>query len=353
MRALVAALVLSLVFAASASAQVESWGSSIGGTEFQQPFPVLELASASAIQVSNSTDSAIVEGHEFLWKDGEAGQLGNGAFADSETPVEATFPAGTVIVAVGEARNTEYAIDSTGQLWSWGEGLSGSLCQGKGVKDVGVPTKVSGITSAVQVEGAGQHVDILLANGTVDECGGIFKKEADATPTPLGFSEIVSITTASDIIGLRADGELFGEGLNEHGELCDGSAEEVGPTVVHIANEVTQASDGADVSKNGQLLYLSHGEMYACGADTEGQLGNDSTVSPVTSAVDTGLRFSRIVSGGYFGLGVREGEVYSWGGNAGDDLGDGHTGKKPQLAPVAVVEGSEVSATADNAESNG
>lgn len=355
--AALAATLLCLGVVSPVSAQVQSWGSSIGGTAFEQPFPVTELSSASSIATGNSTDGAIVEGKVMTWKDGVEGQLGNGAFTDSEMPVEATFPAGTVITQLSRGgRDTEYARTSTGHLFTWGEGLSGTLCLGKGVKDIGVPTEVPGLSEVVEVQAAGQQVAILRANGTVDECGGIFAKESFSTPTQItSFSGIAEISVASDIAGRRANGELFAFGLNTHGELCNGSVEEVGPAVVHLANEVTQVSEGVDVAKNGQVLWLSHGELWGCGADTEAQLGNASTVSPVTTPVDTGLHFSQIASGGNFGLGVYEGEVYSWGANNGGDLGDGYVGstKHPQLEAKPVTEGTGVSAQAENGESNG
>ena len=115
-----------LGLAASASAQVDRWGTyagaHVGDTE-TVPTPIANLKNVIAVDASNMSTYAL-ESNGTVWATGGngRGELGDNSFAESAPEaVQVEFPAGVKIVAIGEAENSGFAIDSTGQGWTWGE----------------------------------------------------------------------------------------------------------------------------------------------------------------------------------------------------------------------------------------
>jgi len=61
------------------------------------------------------------------WGNNRFGQLGDGSTRDALTPLRLTEPPGVRFVKVDSGGATNYAIDSTGRLWSWGLDNVGQL----------------------------------------------------------------------------------------------------------------------------------------------------------------------------------------------------------------------------------
>lgn len=355
-------LVILLFTAASASGQVKRAGSySIAGDRYTQTSPatVSGLEHVVALDASNSASYALESnGTVWAWGDGEDGQLGNGATRDSTKPVQVRFPAGTHIVAIGEAQNNGYAVDSTGQGWAWGLGESASLCHRK--SEAG-PTPIrTGVAEAVAVQGGQNHVLWLLANGTVEGCGSNIDGDLGlgeetngvVTPTPIpGLSDIVQVSAGDhSSAALTASGELFMFGSNDHGQIGVGPEFEnvYTPEQVPLPGPVSEVSAGGCANNNSHTLALVDGEVYGWGADRTGQVGDGAT-SEKYFPVATGLHFSKIVASGQSSLGLDStGEVWAWGSASGGALGNG-TASGEVLAPVLVAAGaSMISATAQN-----
>ncbi len=168
-----------LIATPAAGAQVMRWGTYFGGGGegggFTQPLPTdvpgLEEG-VVALAASNSASYALKDGAVFAFGDGGGDELGDGTEKDATAPVRVSFPAGVSIVAIGEAKDAGFAIDSTGQGWAWGGNGEGELCLGKGApKKVATPLKIPGLTHARAVAGGGNHVVWLMSDGTVEACG--------------------------------------------------------------------------------------------------------------------------------------------------------------------------------------
>jgi alpha-tubulin suppressor-like RCC1 family protein len=161
---------LVLLLATPASAQVYRFGSFGSGEEaVLSPTLVPGLEAATKIDAANAFGLALVNGSVMAYGNNARGELGDGTSEGSATPVPVAFPAGVHVVAIGDANQAGYAVDSTGQGWAWGK-AGDDLCLGKSEADVLKPEKVSGITDAIAVQGGGPHVLWLLANGTVESC---------------------------------------------------------------------------------------------------------------------------------------------------------------------------------------
>jgi alpha-tubulin suppressor-like RCC1 family protein len=365
--ALVAGVMLWPVSSAGALApgSVAHWGSYFGGNPYKQAVPaiVADLSGVVAISASNSSSYALQctggaaacksDGVVWSWGNGDYGQLGNGSTADSPTSaVQVRFPAGVHIVAIGEAKDDGFAIDSTGQAWGWGLNELSSLCLGRGNPGRQLtPAKLPEVSSAKAVSGGQDHVLWLLANGTVAACGtnaegqlGVSSPARSAFPIAVpGLSGIVEISAGNRSSAARdASGQVYMWGSNLNGQIGVSSEAPfiARPTLVSLPGAVAQISCGGDLARNSHTLaLLSDGRLFGWGADAHGQVGDEETEnksSPVQLEWPGVPTFTKIAASGAYSLGLdAAARVWAWGGGA--------------MTPSVVDEGvSEISATAHN-----
>jgi alpha-tubulin suppressor-like RCC1 family protein len=362
---LMSAFVLLLVASTSASAQVYHFGSYGRGEENLFPTPVLEpgLEDATRIDAGNASGFALVGETVMAFGTNEHGQLGDGTTTASQTPVAVDFPSGVHIVAIGEADESGYAIDSTGQGWAWGK-AGDQLCLGKIHADVLTPEKVPGMTKATAVQGGGPHVLWLLSNGTVESCGlnphgelGDGSTESSARPVAVsGLSGVVEVSAGEQSSCARtASGAAYDWGLDEDGQVGNGveEASVVTPFHVPLAGSASKLSCGGSLPDNGHTLALVGSTAYGWGDDEYGQLGDGQKLDKLTptQAVEVGP-LAAIVASGESSLGLTTGgEVEAWGSNRRGALGQGTGTGKEALKPRPVASGAvEISATATDAE---
>jgi alpha-tubulin suppressor-like RCC1 family protein len=354
---------------ASGTAAVH-WGSFFGnGTArndmLVSPTPIALPGKVVQVATSNSTQYALLaNGSVYAWGLGGDGELGNGGTADSYTvPVKVAFPAGVKIASLpidAMPYNTGLAIDSTGQPWGWGDDSAGQLCLGNTSKHT-TPVKIP-LSHVTAMAGAGDHA-LYFANGTLDACGG--NQDGDlgdgssvpsskAVPVEALAGRHIRVLVASyhDSGALLADGHYFDWGYDAQGQLGDGKigVSSSVPVLVHLPLTVTQVVQGGSYSTNGQtLVMLSDGSLRSWGDNQSGQLGNGDTItqaSPIAFDPPTGVAYELLASGASTSYAVStNGDVYSWGGNANGQIGNG--GTHAQLIPVLVESGaSNISATA-------
>jgi alpha-tubulin suppressor-like RCC1 family protein len=337
-----AILLFILAFATSATAAtVSRWGSYLAGfggagpSETQtQPAPA-GLSEVTIIDASNSSSYALrADGSVWAWGNGTVGQLGDGKLASSSTPVRVVFPKGIVIKTIGESKNAGYAIDSAGEAWAWGQGTADCL-QGRVRSE---PVKITGLTNLTEVQGGENHVLWLERDGMVLGCGangvgqlGLGKGVGVAkSPTVItGLKSIVQISAGDRTLEARdSSGQVFMSGENTRGQVGVGSSEAAiwTPMQVPLPEPATSISAGGDLAPNGTNFAMTAKTLYGWGYDGQGQVGDRQT-APRLSPVDTGLHFASVAAGGTFVLGLdKEGNLYSWGRNAGGDLGIGRPG---------------------------
>ena len=368
---------LFLLLAGPASAQVYRWGTEGYNSTRLVPLAVAGLREApTVVDASNASSYALEpDGSEWAWGAAGKGQLGDGnkvvKYADTAVPVD--FPERVKIVAIGEARSSGFAVDSTGQGWAWGEGGSAMFCPGTAGTDntpgIDIPQKVPGITDAVAVQGAETHVLWLLANGTVVGCGdnahgqlGLpqsVKQATKATQVP-GLTHVVELSAGTQhSLARTASGKVYGFGANKEGQLCLGKPANLAQNYVYAPIEIPLPGAASDISgggnnteEDGHSLFLVEGVPYGCGADEEGELGDGSTVIKYTPTVSSGLLtlgLTQVATAGETSVGLSSsGEVYTWGFDIYGDLGNGsETGLS--LSPLPIASGGvEVSATSWN-----
>jgi alpha-tubulin suppressor-like RCC1 family protein len=216
---------------------------------------------------------------------------------DTETsPVTLTLP-GTV-AEVGTSNSTQYALLTNGSLYAWGLGNVGQLGDGSTQNSYTTPVQVQ-FPAGVQIASI----------------------PTDAMPFDTGLA-------------VDTTGHVWGWGDNGYGDLCLGTTTSY-LKPVRLPFSLVSAVAGA----SNHALYDSHGTVYVCGQNVDGDLGDgsmDSTTKPVPVAGLPGYAVTALVAS-YANSGALlvDGDYYDWGYNAAGQLGDGKLGPSSDV-PVAV-----------------
>ena len=105
------------------------------------------------------------DGTVWAWGANDKGQLGNGTFDDSHSPVQVIGLSG--ITAISAGYNFNIALKNDGTVWAWGENTDSQLGDGN-IANRMVPVKVSGLTGVTAIDtGDSQHCLAIKADGTV------------------------------------------------------------------------------------------------------------------------------------------------------------------------------------------
>jgi regulator of chromosome condensation (RCC1) repeat-containing protein len=219
------------------------------------------------------------------WGNNDFGQLGNGWTSNQTgggSPVPVPVVGLTGVTAIAAGGNNAYALRDDGTVWAWGAGSGGQLGNGA-VNDASTPVRVGNLTGVVSIAATG-------ANG----------------------------------YAVRADGTVWAWGSNASGALGTGSSDVQSSVPVQVRS-IAGAKEVAG-GGNGAYVHSADGTVWAWGNNTEGQLGNGSTVAQSTTPVQvSGLTDAVAIAGGrYNGYAVRaDGTVWAWGAGSDGALGGG------------------------------
>ncbi len=223
-----------------------------------------------------------VDGAVWCYGIGTYGELGNGATKNSDQPVQAKIPAGTIITKISAGENHCLALDSDGNVWSWGRNDYNQL----GINNVG---------------------------------------EINANPTKIttlkNIKDIACGTYSSFAIGKA--GEVYSWGLNANGEGGIGSY--TSKITVNRALDITDAID-IKAGKNHTMILRSTGEVYVTGSNLYGELGTGDSTRRVKhfTKVEELKDIVSIATGDSNNIVIgKDGKVRAWGSNIYKELGTG------------------------------
>ena len=281
----------------------------------------------------------------------DRGQLGNGTNTDSYNKLgKVPLPTGVrqfTQISVGFGHSL--ALDSDGNLYSWGRNDCGQL--GYGTTDDNshaTPSKVAmpaGVTEFTRISAGTDYSLALGSDGNLYSWGetvfNALGRNPSTTPAnqpgkvtmPAGVRQFTQISAGyTHSLAMGSDGNLYSWGNNTSGQLGRSTsttpANQPGKVTMPAGvKQFTQISAG-----NGYSLALgSDGNLYSWGDNTNGQLGRTPTSTtpanqPGKVTMPTGVTITQASAphmvSGYFSLALgSDGNLYSWGDNTSGQLG--------------------------------
>lgn len=242
-----------------------------------------------------------------------------------------------------------------GRVYVWGRNTSGQLANGT-LTSSSTPQKVgcygdSGCPKAVKTITNGSSIYILDDTGVVMSSGNnSYGELGDGTFTnrnslvkfllPVGATgKIVDVVSDQSYASVLTDtGQVWSAGLNNQGQLGDGSATNRStatkfqlPVGVKAVSMWSASRGTTDPTFNNTYVIGDDGKVYGAGSNTYGQLGRNPSTTP-TSSVPIALPVfngtilkAKEVQAGY-GTAVilaDNGRIYTIGNNSDGQLGDG------------------------------
>lgn len=341
-------MVRGLIYAASISVLVVSWGSVRADGVPNAPVSASSHVGAGSIAAGRAhTVVAQPDGRVYAWGAGQRGQLGIGGLADRWSPAVVPDLVGIVAVSAGAAHTV--ALSSSGEVYAWGANTFGRLGDGTR-KRRDRPVRVSGLAAVKAIAAGRAHTLALTADGRVFAWGlhgggrlGNGRKGEVLVPRQVpGLTDVVAIAAGdAHSLAVTSDGRLFAWGRNDFSPLGDGTSKDrATPVRVGLQDVVSVAAGGAH-----SLALVRSGAVYSWGRGANGELGTGSTKVASTPKLIGGLAASAISAGRHFsGAITTSGHVVTWGANGSGQLGDGTTRRR--LRPVPVLGTSAVTSLA-------
>lgn len=278
----------------------------------------------------------------YTWGINTNGRLGDNTTSNRSSPVSLVggIPSWK---RVAGGINHSLAIDITGRLYAWGTNTSGQLGDATTSNRSSPVAVADGNTDWIQVAGGENHSLALRSNGLLYGWGSSFSGSGSSYTFPRLV--VGGITNWSQIaagwnhnLGITSTGILYAWGVNVSGCLGDNTTvSKLSPvTVVGGITNWTQVACGFNLS----LAIGNSSRTYAWGANSYGQLGDNTTSSRSSPTIVTGsiTDWNSVTAGTFHSLGLRStGVAYAWGFNGLGQLGDGLTTNRS--SPFIVVGG--------------
>ncbi|GAB2857631.1 hypothetical protein GCM10027277_27560 [Pseudoduganella ginsengisoli] len=270
------------------------------------------------------------------WGFNQNGQLGDGSLVDKTTPVQI----GTIKwsqIAAGKSHSM--GIDKDGALYAWGRNANGQL--GDNTRsDRLVPTKITVLVTGKaltwsSIAAGGSHSMARALDGSLYVWGGNAKSQlGNGATTDLLVPFKLSTGTASwasvaaggtHSLAVQTNGTLWAWGDNSSGQLgvatTNTAVTATAPTQVGTATTWSKIAAGLAHS----LAVRTDGTLWGWGANSNGQVGNGSTVNvgaPVQ--IGTDINWVTVEAGNAHSAALqKDNSVWLWGRNTEGQLGNG------------------------------
>ena len=249
------------------------------------------------------------DGNLWMWGWNSRSQLGDGSTTNSSTPINISILDdeneiyGQTITQVALGYDYSGAIDSTGDLWMWGDNGNGQLGDGTNEK------------SSTPINITDKHGSSLAAK-TIDQ-------------VVLGEYHSAAIDE---------DGDLWVWGANEYGQLGNGSTTS-SSTPINISDDQNlDQFEGKTIEQVALGRYHSAAideddNLWMWGRNNNGQLTNEiegthsSTPINITAQFDNKKIEQVTLGSGHSGAIDSNGDLWMWGNNYYGQLGNGDFGK--------------------------
>lgn len=340
------------------SGALKCWGSRVGdGTTATRRVPtdVTGLASGViAVAVGLSGRCALLIGGALkCWASNSSGAVGDGTTTSRTVPTDVSgLQSG--VTAVATTRGGGACAIVNGGVMCWGRNPLGAVGNGTTIDQL-LPVPVIGFSSGASALAAGTWFVCGLTTGGSVRCWGDNSNGAlgDAMPgwrtTPrdvvlLGSGVIDVAVGGFHTCAATASGAAKCWGSANNGAVGDGSSvpsRAVPVDVVGLGSGVTRVA----ASFFHSCALSTSGSVWCWGQNSDGRLGDGTTVNRLTPVAVTGLSAgaSTISVGVFHGCALVGGGLKCWGNNANGQLGDGSLVQR--LTPVDVSANGKVFTT--------
>ncbi len=350
--------------ALTTSGAVSCWGRNIqyqlgagmsthGVSSIPLVVPDISPATSVSTHLANHSCVTTTSGTVQCWGSNNGYQLGVTSPTVSSAAVTATgvTNASTVLVGTGHS----CAITTTGEMRCWGASGSGRLGDGNPVGPTNIATAVAVALdgTATSASAGASHTCATLSTGAL-QCWGANSAgqlatgftgtiAAPMTMTPIS-NKYTALTLGDDFgCGLTHTGGVECWGNNTYGQLGNGTTLSSG-TAVQVTG-LTSGVTAIDAGVNHACAITADGGVSCWGNNTDGKLGNSTTVNSSTPVAVTDLSSGAtgISAGGISTCAVMAtGSVKCWGNGSYGTLGNG----SPVASSVPVEVSSITGATA-------
>lgn len=327
------------------------------------PAPVLLPPGVKFIEISAGAYNAVAlggDGSVYAWGEAGLGATGNGNTTDSGTPSKVSMPPGVKATQIVAGNEAGAALTADGDIYTWGHNTHGMPGNGTNSPNNKTPVKVlapPGVKfSAVDI---GEY--FMLAIGTngktyswgINDYGQLGAGVNDYTgessvpievklPNGVAFVQVSAGDSVS--YALDADGNLYGWGRNNSGQLAGATAADRSSVPIKISTPNNVAIAKVEAGYESGLALGVDGKLYSWGKNTDGQLGLGDTTGrselteiafPPGVTAFTDISVASTTGGAAMALG-NDGNLYSWGPNAYGTTGQG-TMSGRSLVPAKVL----------------
>lgn len=309
-------------------------------SEFVSPTDVSGLG-GTAVSLSGTDRSGrddfcavLSSGAVKCWGDNQYGQLGNGTYTDSATPVAVHgLTSGVVAVTMGVGGSHACALLTTGGLKCWGYNNNGEIGDGTRGESL-VPIQAGGLTTDVTSLSIGRDRTCAVVAGAARCVGwntngsyntGYFRAPTTITGAASGITAVSAGEGSACAVTTAGNAKCWGD--NYAGQLGDGSTTDSGSAVQPqgLSTGVTQTSVGDNFA-----CAVVSSAAKCWGDNASGQLGTGDTensnapvqVSGLTTGVESISAGMNYYGGPSHTCAVVSGGARCWGSNIDGELGN-------------------------------
>ena len=303
------------------------------------PVPIAGTRVYSGISSGRTYSCALdTNGAAFCWGNNASGELGTGNTSDQLTPAAVVgghvFQS---ISAQGIASpHHTCGIANSGTAYCWGSNANGQFGNG-GTVSASTPQVAGGAASVYSGMSTGDKFTCGIRAGSLAYCWGYngsgqlgdstVAQRVNPVPVKGGLTFIAIVASQVHSCGLSQAGTVYCWGDNFNGRLGQDSTL-VGQSLTPLQVPGLGGVSALVAGTGHTCALLAGGQAYCWGLNESGQLGDGSSSNrsaPVAVAVPPGIgAFTSIVSGASFTCGVTAANaLYCWGEGDGGQLGNG------------------------------
>ncbi|BDR53521.1 hypothetical protein KIM372_14280 [Bombiscardovia nodaiensis] len=288
------------------------------------------------------------DGNSYGWGNNKWGQLGDGTVVNHPKPTALTPPYGVKFKQLSNQDDGSIGLSTTGDVYTWGGNYYGSIGDGT-FNERHAPGRVTMPTASrfVSVSGGRWFVTAVAEDGTAYAWGINDNGELGdgSTLTSLRPRQVLApgvrfkaVSSGVDhTLALTQDGEIYAWGWNAYGQIGNNSTIEI-----HQPQKVSPAGVrfvSVNAGGNYSSALASDGSLYMWGLNANGVYGNGSSANSLvpTKVFPSGPTFASISAGYMHMMGLTsDGRLFTWGDNTHGQIGDGSISNRTSPYQVSL-----------------